>query len=149
MADLCLSMLRMSDSLTPSLLKRPPCSTSTRLSSTCAKGSQQKVSLNRFTMCAENLWLICSSGPHSDSGPPCCLSAPCTPRLIDAFVHLWSCLKDALGWSAHTHMLLDGGNKDAWHPCIPELVIAYGGVLPSAGKQYNPHQHHALNSSCP
>ncbi len=56
------SMARMSSSVTSSLLKSPPCTTSTRLLSTCASGIQQNVSLNTSAMVAVNLALTCAQG---------------------------------------------------------------------------------------
>lgn len=53
-------MARMSSSVTPSWLNRPPCTTSTFWASRCASGSQQKASRNRSTSTLLYLALICS-----------------------------------------------------------------------------------------
>lgn len=49
-ACLFLSMALMSSRVTVSFENRPPCTTSTRLFSKCARGSQQKVSLKKFAI---------------------------------------------------------------------------------------------------
>jgi len=52
-------MARMSSKLTLSLENSPPCTTNTRLFSTCARGSQQKASLKSPAMVRLYLALTC------------------------------------------------------------------------------------------